>query len=246
MNRSALLSVVLVALAVLAGCSAPSDAGQTLDTVEYPDGVSKAGVTNATALVDSHETALTNASYTVSQTRTMSTGNDSKTAESTVSMDASSERVRSVTRQSGLTVRTFYANGTVYVNRSVGDASEVRTQSADRDFGAYQSQFAGARGDFLTQLLDVVTLNATGVTTRGDATLITYDVTGVEESAAQQFEGSNVSGSLTVDTDGQVRHATFEQATGDRTLTVEVTYSGVGDTTVETPGWVVDARESAA
>lgn len=251
MKTQGYIGVLVVAtMLVLAGCGGGGNATgtpttetptatetptptPTTSTVAYPDGMSRDGFENATLFLETHREAMTTGpSYAVrmdvtagSQTQTLRT-----------STDPESERIRSQTDRNGeLDYDIYYANGTQYV-RQVGDA--------DSAYGTTNATVRSATeglngGQFLTTVV-LLDLEATDVTADGEQTIVTYDVLGPRSSSEGIAEAD---GTVRMNTDGRLISFEYDLVSSEgQEVSVTWELTDVGQTTVEEPDWLDQAR----
>lgn len=252
MKRNRYVAVVAVAaMLVLAGCggggggagtgtatqtATPTETATpapTVETVEYPDGMSAGGFENATLFLNDHRDAMTSGpSYAVRMEVTA--GQETQTLRS--STDPDSERIRSQTDRNGdLDYEIYYADGTQYV-RQVNDGNS--------SYGSTNATFRSAAeglngGQFLTTVV-LLDLEASDVTVEGDQTVITYDIQGPRSSSEGIAEAD---GTVRMNTDGQLVSFEYDLvSTEGREVSVTWERTDVGSATVEEPGWLEQAQ----
>jgi hypothetical protein len=254
-----------VLLLLLAGCAGVPGFGGGGEAYTGPD-----EPLNTTALQADHAESLRGAgSFTVSLNGSSQLGNDSSTQRTTARVDL--ERNRTLQRSdlagnvqgeaTGGNSTVYVENETVYVRLAFRSGNETRTQYRVVN-GSQQPTQASPAEQFLT--LDQFFTIADGAnwtqqgTERFQGTTVTRYVangTGSFNESALATGGApapNVSAfdaTMLVTADGTVRKLTYtiEASVRGQAVTVgnEVLVSDVGSTTVETPGWLDEARNAS-
>lgn len=258
MNTHGRVAVLAVAaMLLLAGCGGSGGGGETpvdgspasgtpastatptpemtLSTVTYPDGLSRDGFENATLFLSNHRDAMTSGpSYAVRMDVTA--GQETQTLRA--STDPESERIRSQTDRNGeLDYDIYYADGTQYVRQVTDSGGRYGTTNA-----TFRSAAEGLNGgQFLTTIV-LLDLEATDVTRQNGETVIAYDILGPRSSA----EGiAQASGTVQITTDGQIVAMEYDLVSSDdRAVSVTWERTAVGETTVENPDWIDQARNA--
>lgn len=256
-------AVALVAVVLLAGCSflgggpgtptgaspngpdgGPGDGSAT----GLPTGYSESGVTNASAALETNTRSLLDAdSFYIEYNGTAISGNQTATSLSARVVNLSQDRAYVISRASrrGSNVQ-YYAGERVYVQND--PPGENNTEYGSWNVSVEPREFAGR--ELYGPLLEHVEWG--NLTRVGEnETLLHYRAQSVEQVKpvlGQSVDRANVTdfrGSLLVGSDGTIHQiaygATIErEAASD--VGVTITTRKVGNTTVEPPTWLDEAR----
>jgi len=264
MDRRSTVALVLVGVLLLSGCSAVLDGGNGAGTgtgtgdgvgngdsaaFEYPDGYGPDGVTDGEAAVRSHQTTLIDSgNYTSSYVYTInnSQGRTVIDVENRVDFDGQAGLQRAGVTSPGQTgdITSYRESDTRYRRSERNNQTSVTTQNSTFDATNLTAT------DPIRPLLTNISQYNGSVETRSGEQVVVYETSGAD--GVDSFAGINesalirtLSASMTVDSDGVVRSATYEiryTVDGERqALTVEYEVSGVGETSVDRPTWVDDA-----
>lgn len=261
-ERSTLAVSLVVVLMLFSGCSAvldgggngngnATDGGSPSDPAEfeYADGYGPDGVTDGSAAVESHQSALVaRGNFTGTFTYDVEADNETTVVSVENRVDFESEegyqRVDVETPQSTSVVETYSASDTRYRRSQFNNESSIQTQNR-----SFVAENATALDPIRPLLLNVSSYDSS-VGERNGTTVVVYEkgsnegvdsFYGIQDSA----NISSFSGTFAVDSEGVVRSADYEitYTVGgqQRTLSVEYSLSAFGETSVERPGWVDDA-----
>lgn len=239
--------VLIAALILLAGCgaggngtttTAPTESTPTptpeptLDSIDYPSGLSQAGYENdSRALTTFREALSSGPAYTVR----MDVQSGSTTQTLVARTDPDAERISARTERDGsLRYELYYANGTQSIRNAERDPEQYGSTNA-----TFEGAVVGFNGGKFFTSVSLLDLNATEVTREDGRTVIVYNVTGARSSAS---DVASASGTVRVTTGGQV--VAFEYtvvSTQDQRIHVEWTRTKVGSTTVRSPEWLSKA-----
>ena len=237
----------------LSGCLGSS--GPDLAASEYPPGTSETGVTESQTLLDATATALGKQGYDVSLV-------GPHTSEGRYRSSLSSgEQLRTVTHPDQ-TIEIYITEGKAYAEVDGTGEPEYGRETLSKSFkqvhasnGNLGMAFGGGKvlsANVLSKLrgshsvrgiLSFASFEPTDVTERGGRSILEFTL---KEVTAPKFEadGKNVSGSLSVDFDGVVRHAEVtvtEQDGGTRTARHNnFRIRTQGNVSVSRPGWVTE------
>lgn len=256
--RRKFATIAVVALVVLAGCSAGGGGGDGTTTQAAPNGTtaSDAGDAiyqmplNGTTVAENHEAVVAEAgTFTLVSTSNQSQGNQSVSSESTLRADYDSGAYSSTQKTRGRTVEQFvFANGSAYqrFELSSGDVRYMVPQQT-----ANASQIAGGQ---IASFVDAFDYEYVGTESVEGTQAHVYEASGVEDlnTSAQGFSGldtenvSDVGSTLYITEDGLVTQFGYHLSldTGDQQASIAITqqYTNLGDTTVEPPAWIGEAR----
>ncbi|MFC5972377.1 hypothetical protein ACFPYI_13635 [Halomarina salina] len=254
-------TVLLCLLTVLAGCSSvPGLGGGGDDT--YGEGESL----NTSALAADHASNLREAgSFTVVLTQNSSTGEGATTDQrQRVAVDLDANRTLltgSADQRSGN--RSVSNEQTVYGTDEatfvrIGQGEDARYQYIDASGGGPMTPSLGGEQfvplNATSSLATATDWTRNGTTTQDGETLTRFVATGNETLADSVFASSGVTvtrydATLLVTNDGTVRQSSFtlgvESGGQSATQRVDVRITDVGNTTVEEPDWLDEAREQS-
>lgn len=272
MNRKPVAAVALVLVVVLAGCGGsgqpdpgtetPSPGPESTPTAtatptpstsnlfeSMPPGVSEEGVTNRTALLDAHANALDGTAVTVEVDFRLTVDGDGQNVSLRGKVTPNDDRGwMRVSTADG--VGTYYTEaGTTYRKVTVDGTTNYGT--TDQVSAIPESPRFGADARARDALWNA-NWTFDRVVRRNGEHLLRYEATRVTLPSDVDVDRANAnattSGTLLVDADGVVRHvevsATVE--TDQRTVQygVEVSFSGIGSTTIDRPDWIDRAEDA--
>lgn len=263
MKRIQLLTVLTVALVLLAGCSSitgddPSQTPEpTLDTVTYPAGVNETGITNSSELIQAHSEALANESVTFEWSMDSSQSRENtdvveQTLRIRMKDDRQTGRTQVVLNNSASTVTMYATENRTYVKQEIGtDTAYEVSDSTD------SSRYSLANRDWDSMLQNTfryATFEPTDVVVRNGTTLIKFEMTGIDNSSELNRENSTVTtdGTMLLDQQGVIHHTEIEitAENGERNSTISYKSTAdlrnVGSTAVEEPGWLDEAKSSSS
>lgn len=217
--------------------STPTPTETAASEPTIPGGWSESGVEDPNAALQSHYSAVLDGPSTTVAYRNSVLESDQVPARNNtlgVALEPANQRMRVRIDGSASSLEVFYADGTLTQwnaeNESVAGQSEMEYQRAvqSADIRVLKSQLLLYR----LQMADTVERDGT--------TVFVYNVSGVYTNAASQTFGGVRSGSgrVLVGADGRVRDidATITYTNG--TVAYRYTHTDLGETTVETPGWM--------
>jgi hypothetical protein len=254
--------LLLVALVLLAGCTAapgaqttsepttasPSPGASTTPSVPngtVAPGVTNDGVENASALLEAHESALRERGFELAVERTMGAGNQTVEIRQRhrVAPNVRQVRTNATSRIAG--DRTSYRS---WINETM---TRMITQTVAGDETRYRVPPVGPAGetgrerrhrrivetDQTEELLRGGEFEVTGVTTDGPRL---YTLVGAEFPTTERYGERDVR--LSVSTDGVIYRLTADGETADGSgYAFNYTLSTLGVDSVERPDWVADA-----
>lgn len=262
--RRQFTTLAVVALLVVAGCAAGGSGDGTTtapegSTTEATETTTQEPIyeppLDASEMADAHRTVLEDAgSYTVESNSTQETSQRNGTTETTtlVRGDLSSGAVYTRTAARQQTIEGFgFGNGTAYQRYETSD--QLQYVNASGRMGN-ASQYAGSTVESYVGLFN---FSYAGTTTENGETVHVYEAEGASElnTSAPAFGTLNesnvdaVNATMHVRDDGLVTLAGYDltatmQGVQQR---VDVTqrFTGVGDTAVEEPAWLDEAKANA-
>jgi len=261
MNRTALTAVAVVLLVLVAGCGSdrggpgtpvptatptvtpsatPTPADTTAPERRYPNGWSETGIEDPDAALAAHYRAtLSGPSATVTYRSRIGDATNLRAANTTLSMrvDTGSNRLYAALDGSRTSREVFFADGTL--TRWDPD-NETVVGSSSTEFGLV-AQSVDRR--VLQSHLLLYTLERNGTVERAGSTALVYDVTGVPNDTISRSYGTatDASGRIVVGQSGRVFEIETTVTYTDGTVTYYYGHTAVGETTVETPGWMARA-----
>lgn len=230
---------------------------------DLPPGLSTDGVTDAEALAAAHEDALAGRSYTYDREVTVVAENGTELGGWSQHVQVGADRLAFNYTQtgggvsvSGTEIRDprVYTNGSVTFWKTDAFRDGYRRESG-RGFAA--ETFSSEQ--LLADVLDAAETSVVALDSGNDANAtegetwyrvraengteaLTYD----SPNGTVTVEATNVTATGVVSSAGIVRNVTYEfdfergNVSGHRTMAIR--YSAVGETTVEVPAWVADAK----
>lgn len=262
MHRKPLLAVLLAVTLVLAGCSGTTsqptlgpgpNSGTPTSTpdgnISYPDGAGPDGV-NATALADTHQSALGAVDYRVTLDIATSGGSFQNTSRNlSVRSNLSSAELFQVAVIDTERVDGYRNTSATFLRRVAGGNVSYRvTEPQDSFEQAHRSSMSTAT---LQTVLTRGRFTANGTVQSEGVTYIRYDLTGVQfGQQASETTIDDASGGLLVTPEGVVTFAAID-LTGTQSgsaFSYEITYRvpQVGSVPVEKPGWLDAARDASS
>ena len=251
-------TVLLCLLTLLAGCSGVPGLG------DGSEGYGEGETLNTSALAADHASNLREAgSFTVVLSQHTTTG-EGTTAEQhqRVAVDLDANRTlltissaRSNGNRSVSNGQTVYGTGEVTYVR-LGEGEEARYNRINGSGGPMSPALTGEQFVSLNTTSSLTTATnwtRNGSTTRDGETLTRFDATGNESVADAVFAASDVTvtgydATMLVTEDGTVRRTSYvlDAEAGGRAVTqrVDVRITDVGNTTVEAPDWLGEARNA--
>ncbi|WP_115863169.1 DUF7537 family lipoprotein [Halorussus litoreus] len=246
MRHRALQLLAICCLVALAGCTGGLPGGDepTLDDVSYPDGVSENG-TNVSALSTAHSEALENESFGLTVDASVNASSINQSIRIDAAVGADRDNIRADTNASGQQTSMYLTPETRYTRVATDDG--VTYDAQERTPTAMQlvpASYSGA--SYLDQFAGMANATPTDVREVNGTTLVVLEADG---STATDNESANLvdyNATLLVDEQGVVHSMTVELAAtsqGQRSTTrLSMDIYDVGETTVEDPSWLDEAR----
>ena len=236
-------AIAIVVLVLLAGC-AGAGGGPTVDSVDYPPGYDRSGVTNTSTAIETHAAAL-NEPYRI--TFQMEQIGDRGAVRTTGTIRAIPDDRRAIISvEQTVGGQTNTKNEYHTANRTYWQTVESGTFRYGSAKATDRSPIYADREEFHS-MLGSIALNATDVRTTSESTAVRYRVEDVAPTR-MHTEIENESGTVTVGTDGQIRsmNVTFDQYISGVHRDVEFTYTtNETNVTVERPSWTDKANEGS-
>lgn len=263
--RRKIITVAVVALLVFSGCSAINGGGggDGTTTQTGPDGTTTSDAGDVSdpiyetpldgeTVAENHEAVVADAnSFTLVSTSNQSQGDRSASSQSTLKGVYDSGEYSSVQEARGRTVEQYvFANGSAYqrleqssgdtqytVPRRTANASTIASGQIPSFVDAFEYEFVGTEtvDGTETQVYEASGVSDLNTSAPGFSELDTENVT-------------NVGAHLYITEDGLVKQFGYELSltTDGQEASVEVSqrFTNLGETTVEPPEWIDEAREN--
>lgn len=250
--------------ATTTGASDATAGAETTDATggeaDLPPGLSDSGVTDADALAAAHEESLAGQPYTYDREVRVVAANGTELGRWSQHVQVGADRLTFNYTQTGEGVNVAgreIADHRVYTNGSVtfqnaGTFRDGYRRSSGRGFAENTFSSEQLLADVLNASETTVTEVERGgqtwyrVRAEGESDTFTYRVA----NGTAEVEATNVTATALVAPSGFVRNVTYEfdfargNVSGHRTMTIR--YSKVGETDVEVPTWVEDAKDAEA
>ncbi|MFC4448461.1 DUF7537 family lipoprotein [Halorussus aquaticus] len=261
-RRSFVISAGASGVAALSGCTgrenrtsgAEGDGGTetaaedatTTGTVdfEYPDGLSEEGVSDFERLNEQVKNNFETTDFTFEATR-KSTGERNYEIDETVYYDLESEvglvRAEATVDGTPIDVITYNSASKVYTREKRGDG----VQYDSFDLSTDENRFSGRTArDTVREDLDFVdtfTYDGDGTDVRDGRAVAVFSIEGVVNEDPWM---NDPSGELLVSEDAWPLAFQFEGTADGNSLRASGEFSDIGDTTVEKPDWIQQAKSS--
>lgn len=257
MQRNALQLLAIGCLVVLAGCSGAlpgGDGAQTLDDVNYPDGVSENG-TNVSALADGHAEALNESNFTLAFDMTQNRSQETQSVEMDAAVSADRDEIRMNASTPGQQTSMYLTTERQYTrltpeNQSEGEPIYDVSNRTDEGMQMIPASYSGAT--YVEQFGANAHANftPTGVEVRDGTTLIELEADGDNVSAPDGTTVKAYDATVLVDEEGVVHsfEVTVETERDGTTtnVTLSMELSDLGETSVEEPPWLDEARNQTS
>jgi hypothetical protein len=263
MRRAA--HAALVVMVVLAGCggvfggkeetatltpaAVPTDRPTPTPAPQLAPGLTRAGVTNASALAAAHDAALDGQSFTVERTRTYRTGTGivvrQLTSVTRVAGDGRFRVTRRWTDETAPRREATYFDGERLLVATTDGTNETRYRRTSPAAIADEPAMAGTGGEQIERVFTVADTRIAGRAERNGTAV--YRLAPDEDRSNASGLDRSVSASAQVTARGLVRSYTFDQrlsaesSGGVAAIVVSTQYNQVGSTTVERPSWYDEA-----
>lgn len=253
--RRVLLAVFLAGLVALAGCggsgttTAPTTGGTTGQTAAtaLPPGVTDAGITNASALVQAHVDALNGTAYAFGLDATSSRSDTVYRTHFSGATDGDETVLRQ--NASGARVDLYVSGDYAMQRQSTGSATQYRVLQ-----GAIARQQASSLTNVqrvvLTTYLRAGNYTVTGTTTRDGTEYVELTATTANASSDLTRNVEAFEATVLVTPDGRVDEFTTSITTNQSgtTTTTEFTYrvTDVGSADPSEPGWTSEVPQVTA
>lgn len=264
-RRSFVISAGTVGVALLSGCTgsengtsaaddtesdggteaAVKDATTTEDDFEYPDGLSEEGVSDVQRLSEQVKDNVENTDFTFEAAQKLS-GERNYEMNETVYYDPESEvglaRVEATVDGTPIEVVTYNSGTKVYTREERGEGVEYGSY----DLSTAENRFSGrtardtVRED--TEFVDTFAYEGDGRDVRAGRTVAVFSIEGVVNEDDPWL--SDPSGELLVSEGAWPVEFQFEGTTDGNSLRSNGEFSDTGNTTVEKPDWIQQAKSS--
>lgn len=222
-----------------------TEVGEGPEDVAYPDGYGPSGVADPTAALSTHLDALAGTDgYVFNYDGEVREGGTNRTYTYQQIVDRE-DGVAYIVRDTEQSSRvSYFEEDRVYI-RTESDG-DVEYNSSDRSYE--MSEFSGVR--FVRPLLEDAEYGKATVEETDQGTFYSYASESVTDPAAilrSDVDRSDVDRfdtRIVVDDRGTLRRAAFVAVVGDRTTSVDMSFSKINDTTVERPDWFEEANDS--
>jgi hypothetical protein len=254
--RRQFLTVAVVALLLVSGCSA-LDLGGSAEP-DSSDGLNSDGPTyeaplNDVTVAENHEAVIADAgSFTLVSDTSQSRGERTQTLNTTVAVNYDTGELLSTQQAGPQTITTYVlANGSAYQRFE----SSRGTQYRQPQRAANASLYASGR---IEALANAFTFSHVGTESVEGTETDVYEASGAEDlnesaRAFQSIDADNVTSleaRLYITEDGLVKRFEYEllldSAGTEAGVDVTHTYTRLGETTVEEPSWLDDARTNTS
>lgn len=247
MDKKVLAAIAIAGLVALSGCSipdfsnddSPTPTGPTVDSVTYPEGMSKTSIDTET-VVSNHESYINETSYTfLFQRQTTNRRQQKQTLTVRVSVNDSSNRALAQVYQQRAIVSEKYFDGNNSYTRTVRQRNSSYSVNGTETIADYR---ASSGVSSVSQVIsNADTVRAYNVTTDSNQnTLIRYRLNGSVAQGQLPYNGT-----MTVNTDGVIRRLNYT-ITPPRgpPATISIVYAEFGTTTIDRPPWLGEARNN--
>jgi|GEM_PF-3527415 len=221
-----------------------ADPGEAPADAAYPDGYGPSGVTDAGTAAATHLDALTGYDgYIFSYDSLIQEGEANTTFTYQQIVDRDDERAYVIQDTGEASQVSYFEDDRVYIRVESGD--EVRYNDSDRAYN--MSEFSGIQ--FVGPLLANVEYGNATVHETDEGTFYSYASENVTNPAAilrsdvDESEIDSFETSIVVDERGTIRRAAFV-VESDRTVSVQMGFGEINDTSVDRPDWFEQANDS--
>jgi hypothetical protein len=244
-------AVGLALLLALAGCSAfggsPADeGGDEFESFEFPDGTSPDGITNATAVLTTHQNQLAEDSYRLSFNLRYARGTEAGNSSTVVASNVSQGRQILIADLPGREVTNFATPGNMSSRIVLGNDTSYQHQELGFSMADMHRQGA-APGPMLQTIVSSGNYTANRTGTIGDHSVVWFNTSSARANATGQVPGEieQYNASLAIDEEGRIWNGGLV-ASGQTNGTgvafrQEYQTDRVGDVTVQRPSWVDNA-----
>jgi hypothetical protein len=250
MRRKALLLLAVGCLVALAGCSGALSGATgddaTLEDVSYPDGVSENG-TNVSALAAGHTAALENSSFTLSIESTQNTSMGNQSVRMAAAMTADRDRLHANITSASRDI-SVYATEEKQFRRVVadGESSYRVTERTPEAMQFVPPSYSGAR--YVEQFGSMANFTPTEVREVDGTTLVALEANESDVDVSGDVNVTDYDATILVDERGAIHRISVEAETTQNDQSARIAFSmeisDVGETSVEEPNWLDEARNS--
>lgn len=250
MRRKALLLLAVGCLVALAGCSGALSGATgddaTLEDVSYPDGVSENG-TNVSALAAGHTAALENSSFTLSFESTQNSSMGNQSVRMDTAMTADRDQIRA-NLSSGERDISVYLTEDEQFRRVVadGDPSYRVSERTPEAMQFVPPSYSGAR--YVEQFGSMANFTPTEAREVDGTTFVVLEADESDVDAPEDVNVTDYDATILVDEQGAIHRISVEAETTQNDQSARIAFSmeisDVGETSVEEPNWLDEARNS--
>ena len=244
-----LVGGVILVLLVIAGGFMLFGGGAGYDSADdfnYPEWADENGLTmnaetqqpNTQLAFQSHDSALTSSSYTISIDGESQDGEGTQQNAITYTYDSDVQAAFGIQESNQQKSETYEDYNTQ--EQFIADNIDTDDVNYDRQPLLQQSSYT-AGGEFV-ELMAVLDVEAVGTTNNGD--VVVYEIIGINQDIAGELP-LEITGEIMLHTDGYFTgmDITLENDAEGVTTTQVITISNVGSTTVDQPDWYDTAVE---
>lgn len=248
MRKNALLLLAVGCLVALAGCSGALMGDDTDNAMTYPDGVSENG-TNVSKVIENHNAALNGSSFelTLNTTQNTSMGNQSLALDAKVGPNR--DRVLANVSGAGQDVSSYQTAEQRYTKLTVNGETAYRAgnrTSQDQQF--VEGSYSGAT--YVDKFAQDANFTPNGTTQFDGEKVVVLEADGSNVSSPQGANVTDYDATMLVDEQGVVRKfdATVRTEAGGAysRVSLTMTVSNVGETSVSEPNWLDEARNQSS
>ncbi len=257
MNASRAILVVLI-LVLGAGCNAagPTDGTQAATTTEqpsvttteslsYPPGTNESGIVSQSTIYSTHRAVLANQSYSFTALQQVDGGDE----EQRVDLQSNPSQKRAALQSSGTgqlaDTELFISEEAVYIKQGSGDSAKYEVREPETDFSKQHARQVGI--GYVMAVLNAGRYEPAGQSTFEGTTVWNYELVAYEGGDGLPENATDATGSVKIDENGAVRHATVSLTTtgenGTAEMVIEYRVHALGDVDVPEPDWLSEATQ---
>lgn len=256
MHGTRAILVVLI-LVLGAGCNAvgPTDGTPTETTdgessltttvsLSYPPGTNESGIESRSTIYSTHRAILANQSYSLTALQQVDGGDQEQRVD--LQSNPDQQRAHVVSSGTGQLAETelFVTADAVYIKQGSGDSVTYETQEPQTNFSDQHARQVGI--GYVMAVLNAGTYEASGQTTVNGTPVHEYTLVTYQGGDVLPENASDVTGSVKIDEDGVVRHATLTLTTsgdaGPSRMVIDYRIHAIGDVDVPEPDWLSEAQ----
>ncbi|MCY4732265.1 hypothetical protein KY092_17065 [Natronomonas gomsonensis] len=210
---------------------------------QYPRGASADGFTNATTVLETHQTAVAEDSYRLSYNFTMVQGTTITNTSTVVTSNASQQRQRSRSDLPRRTIDEYYTADGYHIQQNISGTTVSNTSTVQQSFG--ETHTTGARpGPLLSTIVRAGNYTATGTEQHNGRTVLVYNTTNITADPENQLPETieSASGQVKIDRSGRIWTARLTvggRSGGTRQIVHhEFSLAGTQNVSVREPAWL--------